>query len=58
MADVADAVPTRRVRNTVLARTRVDVPGGVLLIDRRERRVISNLDEVRGALARLPKGAE
>eukprot|EP00439_Symbiodinium_sp_Y106_P016642 s5464_g2.t1 len=58
MADVADAVPTRRVRNAVLARTRVDVPGGVLLIDRRERRVISNLQEVRGALTRLPKGTE
>ncbi|OLP87048.1 hypothetical protein AK812_SmicGene31765, partial [Symbiodinium microadriaticum] len=58
MADVADAVPTRRVRNAVLARTRVDVPGGVLLIDRRERRVISNLEEVRGALTRLPKNAE
>ena len=31
--------------------SRVDVPGGVLLIDRRERRVISNLQEARFTMA-------
>ncbi|CAE7209310.1 unnamed protein product [Symbiodinium natans] len=46
MADVADAAPTRRVRKAVLAQARASgLPGGVLLIDRRERRAIANLPE-------------
>ncbi|CAK8998622.1 Glyceraldehyde-3-phosphate dehydrogenase [Durusdinium trenchii] len=60
MADVADAVPLRRVRRAFLRAL-----GGLsatrsplLLVDRRERRQIANLPEVLETLGGLPGGHE
>eukprot|EP00434_Breviolum_minutum_P019017 symbB.v1.2.016765.t1/scaffold1288.1/size126514/6 len=53
MADVADEAPSRRVRHAVLAAIERPVPLDILLIDRRERRRISNLPEVLDVFGKL-----